>query len=218
MSNSTVVIDGVTISLGNRKLGSIPSVSLLPELTCGWFCGGPLLCRRDCYAVRMQQYTGVEPSWRRNAEIARRNPAGIMCAVIDFVDRRKPEYFRWHVGGDIPSAEYFNGMCAVAKHRPMTNFRCFTKAYELLPKAHPRIPNLSVGISHWPGMKVPKGLRGYTHSWIVPSSTSTAVHEGRLTAKDYLVPRKALSCPGNCESCHLCWTSPAGTHVKFEQH
>lgn len=218
MSTATVVIDGITFSLGNRKLGGIPSVSLLPKLTCGKFCGGPLLCRRDCYAERMQQYTRVEPSWRRNAMNALKDSNLVMHAVSLFLAKRKPPFFRWHVGGDIPSEGYLLGMLRLAKAFPMTKFRCFTKAYELLPKTHPRIPNLSIGISRWPGMPVPKGLRGYTYSWVVPNPKSSACLAGRLSDRDYRVPRNALNCPGSCENCRICWTAPAGTHMKFKQH
>ena len=218
MSTATVKIEGVTISQGNRKLGGIPSVSLLPDLTCGKFCGGPLLCKRDCYAKRMEQYTSVEPSWRKNAVVALKDSNLVMYAVSLFLTKHKSPFFRWHVGGDIPSKGYLLGMIRLAMAFPMTQFRCFTKAYELLPKVHPKIPNLSIGISHWPGMPVPKGLRGYTHSWVAPNPGSSACRAGRLQALDYHIPPRALSCPGNCETCHICWTSPAGTHVKFDQH
>lgn len=200
-------INGVLISEGNRKLGAIPSVSLLPALSCGKGCG-KLLCMKDCYAMRMLGYTSVEPSWTENFYIWDRDPELYMEAIHRFLLALRPDRFRWHVGGDIPDADYLERMIELAVAFPETRFRAFTKAYNFLPPVHPKVPNLKIGISHWPNMNVGRELKGYTHSWLVP----------KQKVEHYSIPRSAHPCPGNCESCDMCWSMRAGTHVKFEQH
>lgn len=211
-------INGVLISEGNRKLGAIPSVSLHPELSCGKGCSSPLLCMRDCYAMKMTQYTSVAPGWRDNCAIWASDWRVYWNAVRQFLAKRKPERFRWHVGGDIPEPIYLDMVLDVAKEFRTTRFRIFTKADKFLPDQHPRIRNLKIGISHWPGMIVRKGLTGYTHSWIVPHLGSKAVREGRLQDPAYRVPVSARRCPGSCEKCDCCWAMRANQHVQFEQH
>lgn len=212
-------INGVLISEGNRKLGAIPSVSFLPQMTCGHHSGVPLLCMADCYAMKMQGYTSVAPSWKQNTEIWKDDPGMFYQAIARYLAKREPERFRWTVGGDIPDAHFMCKVIQLADEFPKTRFRLFTKAYELLPTEHPKLKNLRIGISHWPGMENPriKELKGYTHSWLVPNSKSRAVMAGRLADKDYKIPKAAKNCPGSCESCSLCWSMKDGS-VKFEQH
>lgn len=220
MSSTTVKINGVTISEGNRKLGDIPSVSFLPQMTCGRHCGVPLLCMADCYAMKMQGYTSVAPSWKQNFEVYSGAPACYWDAIETYLERRNPARFRWHVGGDIPDETHLRGVLRIADRHPRTRFRLFTKAYNLLPPRHPSLKNLRIGISHWPGMENPRiqELEGYTHSWLVPNPKSRAVMAGRLADAKYKIPKRASACPGSCESCTKCWTMRAGSHVKFEQH
>jgi hypothetical protein len=211
-------IDGVLISDGNRKLGGIPSVSLHPRLSCGKGCTSPLLCMKDCYAMRMLDYTSVAPSWTENYRIWQADWDLYRGSIETFLTKRAPERFRWHVGGDIPSTDYLDMIITIAEEFPKTRFRAFTKADKFLPDQHPKLPNLKIGISHWPGMTVRPGLTGYTHSWIVPNAASKAVKEGRLADADYKIPKSAHPCPGNCETCDSCWALRAGSHTKFEQH
>jgi len=211
-------INGVLISEGNRKLGSIPSVSLHPKLSCGKGCTSPLLCMKDCYAMKMLGYTSVAPSWTENYRIWEQYPTSFYENICAYLHKRQPERFRWHVGGDFPSADYAEWVIYIAARFPKTKFRAFTKADKFLPDAHPKLKNLKIGISRWPGMFIRPGLTGYTYSWIIPNAESKAVREGRLTDEDYKIPKSARDCPGNCENCALCWSMRAGSHVKFEQH
>jgi hypothetical protein len=167
----------------------------------------------------MQDYTSVAPSWKRNTEIWFENPGTFKWALSTYLATRQPERFRWQVGGDIPDAHFLNAVIVLAESFPKTRFRLFTKAYELLPTEHPKLKNLRIGVSHWPGMENPriKELKGYTHSWLVPNPKSKAVMAGRLADKGYKIPKAAQACPGNCESCTKCWTMKGGG-VKFEQH
>ncbi len=222
MSQALVRVGGVAFSLGNRKLGYQPSVSLLPRLSCGKHCGTKLLCRRDCYAVKMQNYTYVEPSWTENYRIWKQNPSAYFSRIIDFLGnpKRKVGRFRWHVGGDIPDAEYLAEIVRMARRFPSVQFWTFTKAYELLPVRHPEEPNLRILVSHWPGMETPtvRRLVGYAHAWVVPNPASQAVKAGRLAHPDYKIPDDAQECPGNCATCELCCNIMAEESVKFDQH
>lgn len=219
MSSATIKINGVTISEGNRKLGAIPSVSFLPQMTCGRHSGVPLLCIADCYAMKMQGYTSVAPSWKQNTEIWSDYPEDLINGVSEYLSKRSPARFRWTVGGDIPDAGFLDCVIYLARLHPGTRFRIFTKAYNLLPIRHPSLKNLRIGVSHWPGMENPriKELEGYAHSWLVPNPKSRAVMVGRLSDSGYKIPRASRQCPGSCASCDMCWTR-RWKHVKFNQH
>lgn len=204
-----MTINDVLISDGNRKLGGIPSVSFEPTLSCGRGLRGPLLCMKDCYAMKMKQYTSVEPGWRENYRIWTATPRFFWDAVCKFLDKREPLRFRWFVGGDIPDRKFFDGMLAVARCYPNTKFRAFTKAQWCIPLAHPDTPNFNVGISRWPDMPLERAFKRYSYSWMRPRKGCPS---------GYRIPENARECPGNCESCSLCWDMKAGEHVVFDQH
>lgn len=201
-------INGVLFSEGNRKLGGIPSVSFEPTMSCGRGLKGPLLCLKDCYAMKMKQYTSVEPGWKENFRIWEREPARFWDAVCKFLSKKEPQRFRWFVGGDIPSRDFTESMITAAQCYPNTLFRVFTKAQAFLPLTHPPVRNLCIGISRWPGMPLERRFTGYSFSWLRP----------KQGCPGYQIPKDARKCPGNCESCSLCWNMKAGESVVFDQH
>ena len=95
----------ISISAGNRKMGAIPSVSLVPIVTCP--AGVP--CAKKCYACRLCRIRKtVSDAYERNYDILIKNPAAYWAQVkaAAMVTR----YFRFHVAGDIPTADYFAEM------------------------------------------------------------------------------------------------------------
>lgn len=177
-----------TISNGNTKLGSIPSLSLPPMLT----CEKGLPCYRDCYARQAyNQYPLTEAAYDRNVLNAYNNPDRFFRSVAWWLRTNKPTMFRWHSSGDIPAVWYLDGMVTLAKQFPDVRFLCFTKRYKFV--ARRRFPkNLSVVLSVWPGMKLPRTTR--------PLCFVDDGRENRI--------KNAIPCSGGCDSCGMCWYLP----------
>jgi hypothetical protein len=120
----------------------------------------------------------------------------------------KPRLFRWHVAGDILNSEYLHGMCRIAGANPRTHFLAFTKAFEIVNRYedHKAVPgNLVIVFSAWPGM-----------TFLNPRSHRVAwMQDGTETR----VPEDAIECPGNCESCGMCYElERLGRDVVFHKH
>lgn len=197
----TIKIDGVSISLGNTKMGETPSVSLTPCRTCP--ASAP--CRKDCYAFKAyRMFPSVRAAWDENTRIAELDLSRFMDAVRKYLDDYKPRFFRWHVAGDIPSPPYYTQMRALARAFPETHFLCFTKRYGYV-LGTPRESNLQVVFSMWPGYG-PTRRNRFPRAWM---------QDGTETR----VPATALECPGNCESCGMCWhLDQIGRDVVFHKH
>lgn len=120
----------------------------------------------------------------------------------------KPRLFRWHVAGDILSTAYLGGMCRIAAANPGTHFLAFTKAFEIVNRYedHEAIPaNLVLVFSGWPGMSF-SNPHGHRVAWM---------QDGTETR----VPADAIECPGNCESCGMCYElERLGHDVVFHKH
>jgi len=180
--------DLVSISPGNTKTGRIPAISLRPVAD----CGNCRHCARDCYALKAwQQYPVTREAWGRNSELARTARDSYFDQVGAYLERKHPEYFRWHIAGDILDQDYFNRMARVARANPETRFLVFTKMHSLNYRRRP--DNLTVVLSMWPG--APRGRARLPRAWVQDG------FEAR-------VPDTAISCPGNCETCGMCWQLP----------
>lgn len=213
----------VTISEGNMKLGKIPSVSLPPVKTCRKDVG----CHKVCYAMKsFRLYPSVRDAYEKNLNTATNNPEKYFELIQSYIDIKKPSYFRFHVAGDIPNAEYFEHMVALAKRNPNVKFLCYTKKYDIPLGKHLnffakiknmikcRIPkNFSVVLSSWPNTKLPKLNR-------IPIGNSKMRFpiaffddgtDSRIT--------NTLTCPGSCENCKICYDLKGlGKNVKFIKH
>ena len=93
----------VKISVGNTKMGKVPSVSLPPIKACG-NCG---LCKNKCYAKKAYRlYPLVKRAYDSNYELATSNHYQYFEDIKKYLKNKKPKYFRWHVAGDILNQEY----------------------------------------------------------------------------------------------------------------
>ena len=196
----------VSISSGNRKLGSVPSTSMTPGRTCpkGVPCLG-----QGCYALKaLRLYPGTRAAWRRNEDLAKHHPDSYFIQIAAQVAKAKPRLFRWHVAGDILNRNYLCGMCRIAFANPQTHFLAFSKAFEIVNEYEDReaIPaNLVIVFSAWPKMTF-LNPHGHRIAWM-QDGTETRVPEG------------ALECPGNCESCGMCYElDRLGRDVVFHKH
>jgi hypothetical protein len=189
----------IHISNGNRKTGAISSVSTSP----GFGCGKDVPCRNDCYA--RCNCPGALPNWADNARTVKSNPDAYFSAVRDYIGHNNPRFFRWHISGDFVDQSYLDNVKSIARDCPSTRFLAFTKRHDLRFAGLPE--NLSVVFSMWPGWRP-----NMTRVWRLPKAFMQDGNETRI-------PANAIECPGNCESCGMCWNLPKlGVDVVFHKH
>ena len=196
----------VSISKGNRKLGSVMNISMTPGKCCPQ--GVPCL-GQGCYALKaLRMYPGTRAAWRRNELLAKQHPESYFTQIATQVAAAKPRLFRWHVAGDILSSEYVHGMCRIAAANPQTHFLAFSKAFDIVNRFEDceAIPsNLVIVFSAWPGMTF-LNPHGHRVAWMQDGT-------------DTRVPEDAIWCPGNCESCGMCYElERLGHDVVFHKH
>lgn len=196
-----MVNDLVRISDGNLKLGKIPNISLVTAKD----CGNCTLCSKDCYAIKPFKRTPqVRVAWSTNSAIARNNRDAYFKQVQRWLEKNRPKFFRWHIGGDILDQYYLNSMHNIALALPNTNFLCFTKMHHL--DFTDLAPNLAVIASMWPGLEPHENVKHLPKAWM---------QDGTETR----VPESAIPCPGSCETCGMCWALPKlGVDVVFMKH
>lgn len=196
-------INGVHFSLGNRKVGRIASVSLLPVVSC--VPGVPCAKVGQCYALKIvKMYRATRAAYRANTKMAINNRVRFFGAVRLFLEQYEGEFFRWHVSGDILDQDYFDSMVTVARLFSRVRFLVFTKRYALDFSQAP--DNLSVIISRWPGYDCK--LRKLPRCWVYDPKNP-----------DPKIPSDAIHCPGGCESCGACWSLKSiGRDVVIHKH
>lgn len=191
----------LSISPGNSKTGKIPSVSLPPGITCTNEARRSCF-KRGCYAVKLARiYPNVKRAWDNNLELWRTDPADYESQLSKYLSRHHPSFFRWHVSGDIPNRRYWDMMLRLALAFPETRFLAFTKRIEYASYYGKLPPNLSLVYSCWPGNDIPANG--------IPLTFLTS---------DPALPADARPCPGNCETCGLCWSLRKGESVAFKKH
>lgn len=180
------------ISSGNRKIGRVMNVSLMPILS----CGNCRECSRLCYDIKAcAQYPGTVIDARmRNLTALKKDRDGYFSRIDEAISRRrKNKFFRWHVAGDIVDIDYFDRMVKIARAHPDFTFWTYTKMYGLVNEwvaAHggtrEAVPaNFSVMFSEWRGM---------------PMENPYGFPEFRVVFKDE-TPPAGHYCPGNCDVC-----------------
>lgn len=183
------------ISTGNRKIGRVWNVSLPPILSCGGNCKE---CKNYCYDVKAcNQYTNVCKARARNYSILKRNFDLYWEQLrAKLAKKRTFKYFRFHVGGDFTTAEYFAEMVKTARMFPDFRFWTYTKSYNIVNeyvrkhggKRRKAVPeNLSIMFSEWKGLPMDNPF-GFPVFRCVFRSLESA-------------PVGAWKCPGNCETC-----------------
>ena len=116
----------ISASDGNRKLGAIPSVSLIPHLD----CVNNASCVLSCYDLRHDMiYEEVITSRCINSLICQYDRERYFREIDAYLAYRFPRAFRWHIGGDIKDEQYLSNMCDIAKRHPEVKFLCFTKNF-----------------------------------------------------------------------------------------
>jgi len=211
-----VEIGKISISAGNMKTGRIPAFSLLPGVTCSKAACAS--CLTDgCYAVKSAFQHGYNinnnttlTAWARNTAIAKKDLPALESYLNQYFDSMTaPRFFRIHVSGDFFSVEYAEMWRRVIIAHPHTKFLFFTKQWDVMRAVDfLNIENLSPVLSGWTGCPVPQDLidKGFRVAWC---------DDG----KENRIPDDAIECPGNCESCGMCWNLYKVNHdTYFHKH
>lgn len=197
---------------GQHKVGDIPRWNLPPLWTCGKNCG---TCEHHCYAVK--DYTDyrvkvVSKSHARNCNAVTTDLEHTEEYITKWIQKRKPSFFRIHASGDfaVPGmgTKYAEMWYRVAKACPETRFLAFTKAFEIVREVpFYELDNFSLVLSEWTdATKAPDDLKEHYR-------TSRAVEKLEDARPNEMV------CPGNCETCGMCWNLKNLHHdVAFEIH
>ena len=186
----------ICISKGNRKIGRVHNISTAPIITCG-NCSH---CSGLCYDVKANiQYKSVMDARARNTVIAREHMDAFFTGIRAYISRRKTnKYFRWHVGGEIPSIEYFHEMVETARMFPKWHFWTYTKMHSIVNayvSMHGRasIPeNFVIMFSEWDGMPLcnPFGFPVFSCKLKAGNKNHSPEYFDTL-----------WKCPGNCDIC-----------------
>ena len=196
-----------TISTGNRKMGAVPSVSLLPFLTCPTRCKDT--CGGDCYAAKIAGlYPSVLASYAKNTALAMYKPAAFWEGVNKAM--RGARFFRFHVSGDILNKKYFLELVKACENNTHCEVLVFTKRFEIVNtwiKENGALPeNLHLLFSGWENLKPINPHK-------IPE-TNVFGKEG--PAENWLV------CGGNCFECGCrgvgCWQAKTGDLIAFKKH
>lgn len=197
----------VSISKGNTKMGAIPSVSLPAVVT----CNPSAPCFHKCYALRCsRRRPTVKNAYENNLDILERDPGAFWLQVRAAATVTK--FFRYHVSGDIPNADYLKNMVETARILPSTQFLAFSKQYHIvntyLDNGGTIPENLKIIFSNWGAWKCenPYGL-----------PVCEIIFKGAET-----VPDDWKICGGNCTECACrgvgCWQIKNGETIAIHEH
>ena len=203
------------IDKGNHKTGvNIPVFNLPPIVTCGGNCKA---CKSRCYAIKdyvNYRVKAVSTNHVRNMVALQTDFEKAFADLDKWLTRHKPAFFRIHASGDYgliingDKFKYGRMWEELAKRHPETCFLSFTKCYDVAREIKfDELPNFEMVLSEWTDELVaPEDLKKRYR-------TSRAVNE-LSDARD-----NEMICPGNCETCGMCWNlSKTGHDVAFEIH
>lgn len=197
----------VHVSNTNTKLGaSILSINLPAGIT----CRPDAPCKKNgCYAMKGNWlYSNVKNSLQGNLDAYINDPKLYFESIA--AQTVLSRFVRWHSSGDMPDAQYFEGMCKVARKNKETHYLCFTKKYEIVNDylaSGKRIPkNLSVVFSAWSDW-VPENPYNLPVTYVYGKGFDNE-----------LIPKDSIPCTGSCERCQACWQLKKGQSVYFKKH
>lgn len=219
-TNDNIGPNGTHMSPGSGKMGPIPNFSTTPIRTCpaGVPCARKALKKDgtesrfpNCYAMRLYMCRPtVRDAWDANTAMCEAGRyEDILSDVLWYIDRRGSRYFRWFVGGDIPSEDFLHKvMIPAAQARPDVTFMSFTKNYAVLPRDASAVPsNLHIVMSVWKDFGPSEELKA-----IYPCEY---YNDG---SDDCRIPSDAVECSGHCTGCYVCFNLTAGNSVYIDKH
>lgn len=187
----------ICISGGNRKIGRVMNVSLMPVMTCS-NCSE---CKFLCYDIKacLQYPSTVIDARMRNTILAKKKREKFFSLIDEKMSRRrKNKYFRWHVAGDILDLDYFERMVAIARNHPDFKIWTYTKNYKTVNTycekyGKESIPtNFVIMFSEWDGMQL-------VNPFNFPIFTCKLKAGNKNRSVDSF--KSMHKCPGNCDIC-----------------
>ncbi len=228
------------VAKGNHKTGvSIPVFNLPMIITCGKNCR---FCRMWCYVVKsyLSKLGNWMPSAKGIAKSVTRNMVAIQRKGVNyFIETMTKQivktgctFFRCHAQGDfnleIPDEEpeaYFKAWVQIAKNvhaqTGKTITLAFTKEFDTLRKlvADGIMPNNPKDIADFPLQVI---LSEWTDVLKAPEDlVAMGYHTSRAVENVEDVRPDEFLCPGNCETCGMCWRLNSLTEIRgtaFEIH
>lgn len=187
----------VSISTGNRKIGRVMNVSLLPIYT----CTNCKECKHFCYDIKacLQYPKNVLFARCKNTLLARENRKAYFAQIEKKIrNRKKNFFFRWHVAGDILDLDYFENMARIANENKHFIFWTYTKNYNVVNQfcdiyGKEAIPNnLVIMFSEWDGLTLVNPYKFPIFTCKLKAGNKN--HETSFFDGLY-------QCPGNCDLC-----------------
>lgn len=187
----------VCISKGNRKIGKVMNVSMMPILT----CHNCKECKHLCYDIKacLQYANTVLPARMRNTVLAMYDRDRYFDEIDKACSRRRlNKYFRWHVAGDVLDMDYFKRMLDICRKHKDFQFWTYTKYYTIVnlycdQYGRDAIPeNFSIMFSEWDGMPMDN-----PYNFPVFSCKLKDGNKNRTEAEF----KQMYKCPGNCDIC-----------------
>lgn len=186
-------------------MGSIPSISFPPVVT----CSNCEECSKKCYARKMARLRpAIAEAWQGNLNEWQTNPDAVKYAILNA--SITSGYFRYFVGGDIPGFKFFILMVEIAEAVPSCKFLAFTKKYSIVNDY------LNAGA------KIPDNLKIIFSEWRKPIPNPHNLPVSKVIFKGDKEPLTAKICGGNCIDCICknvaCWTLKSGEAIHFYEH
>ncbi|MCF0138335.1 MAG: hypothetical protein HUJ66_08235 [Oscillospiraceae bacterium] len=202
INNGNIKVDGI-------PMGGVPSVSLPACIT----CNPEAPCFQLCYARRVSaRHKRMADGHENNLKVLRADPATYWAQVREAVSA--VPFFRFHVSGDIPDAEYMTELARTAEMFPGTVVLVFTKQYSFV--------NGFVDA----GGVIPGNLHIIFRLWDAEWNAKIDNHHNFPTFgvifDESEVKKFTGTCPGNCMECARgntgCWGLKSGESIGiFEQ-
>lgn len=180
----------VSISKGNKKVGSVDNVSLPSDKTCP-HCKD---CQLACYDKKAcLQYPNVINARAKNYSIMKRSLEKYFNDIREWLKKSKKP-FRFHVGGDIVNEEYLDGMVKVTNEISNNLDWTYTKSQDIVNEYIRKnggewkkiAPNLVIMYSKW----------GH-----VPIDNPYNMPVFWCIVKGQEKPKDMYHCPENCQIC-----------------
>lgn len=214
-----IVADGSAkvkvIDKGNHKTGvNIPVFNLPPIVTCGGNCGA---CMHRCYAVKdymNYRVKTVSTNHVRNMVALQTDFEKAFADLDKWLTKHKPAFFRIHASGDFglilngDKFAYGRMWHELAKRHPETCFLAFTKCYDVARQVpFDELPNFELVLSEW------------TDELVAPADLKKRYRTSRAVNELEDARDNEMICPGNCDTCGMCWNLSKTNHdVAFEIH
>lgn len=199
----------ISVSVGNKKMGLVHSVSLLPFITCPGICAGT--CGKYCYAAKIALLrSSVLKAYARNTALLIWWPeifwTQVKAAAI------ASRFFRFHVSGDIRNLAHLEQIMKIVRSCRATKFLIFTKRFDAVNQY----------LDNHAG-KLPRNLKLIfsAEENITPDSPHNLPVAIVLKAGQ-TPPPGAIVCNDNCFDCFLygkgCWELKPGMILCFYEH